>query len=83
MSLQEIALRNLQLQMVRKFETETDPYCESNFSSIKNFVTHTRNIKRTTRKEFKAIAKATKKVSLTRYTKDGIKSIKHVGVVSM
>ena len=77
MSLQEIALRNLQLQIVRKFETETDPYCENNFSSTKNFVTHTRNIKKTTRKEFKAIAKATKNVPLTRYTKDRIKSIRY------
>ena len=68
---------NLHLQMVRKLEAETDPYSEDNFSSIKNFVTYTRNIKKTTRKEYKAIAKAIKNVPLTRYTKDRIKSIRY------
>ena len=63
--------------MVKKFEIETDPYNENNFSSMKNSVTHTRNIKKITRKELKSISKVTKNVSLTRYTKDGIKSIRY------
>ena len=77
MLLQEIALINLHIQMVKKLEAVTDPYGEDNFSSIKNFVMYTRKIKKTTRKEYKAIAKAIKNVPLTRYTKDRIKSIRY------
>ena len=63
--------------MVKKFEMITDPYNENNFSSIKNFVTHTRNIKKLTRKEFKATSKAAKDVSLTSCTRDCIKRIRY------
>ena len=77
MLLQKIAFTNLQLQLVKKFENITDPHNENNFSSIKNFVMHTRNIKKLTRKEFKAISKAAKDVPLTRFTKDWIKEIRY------
>ena len=63
--------------MVKKIEMITDPYNENNFSSIKNFVTHTRNIKKLTRKEIKAISKAAKDVSLTSCTRDWIKGIRY------
>ena len=73
-----MAFTNLEQQLVKKFENITDPHNENNFSSIKNFVMHTRNIKKLTRKEFKVISKAAKDVPLTRFTKDWIKEIRYI-----
>ena len=72
-----MAFTNLEQQLVKKFENITDPHNENNFCSIKNFVKHTRNIKKLTRKKYKVISKAAKDVPLTRFTKDWIKEIRY------
>ena len=69
MSLQEIAFANLERQLIKKLENTIDPHNENNFSSIKNLVKQTRNVKKLTHKEFKMICKIAKDVPLTRLTR--------------